>query len=121
LLPKYTLGQPHLGPADINTYIQNQAPLHGNNYRIPHGADLVPQVPPHGLLGGWDHFYPEYFINKIDGMPSISDIAVVTGTLYSEAGNEGHDASATDILEGVPQHRNYFGAITSCVEIFSSS
>ena len=113
---KYTFGQPHLGLVDINTYVQSQSPTQGVNYRVTHAADLVPQVPPHAL-GGWDHYYPEYWITKVNGMPATVDIAQVTGSLYVTSGNEGDPATFLEILEGVPQHRYYLGAITSCVSM----
>lgn len=59
----YSYGQPHVGDSDISDYIQSQSPNNGNNFRITHTNDVVPQLPLHGAMpywGAWDHFYPEY-------------------------------------------------------------
>ncbi|CZR53089.1 uncharacterized protein PAC_02967 [Phialocephala subalpina] len=55
----YTYGQPHLGSIDVSNYIQSPSPTHGNNYRIAHTNDVIPQLPEHDW-DNWDHFYPEF-------------------------------------------------------------
>ncbi|KAE8445677.1 hypothetical protein EG329_012975 [Mollisiaceae sp. DMI_Dod_QoI] len=112
----YTFGQPHLGSVDISNYIQNQAPTQGNNYRITHYNDVVPQLPEHDW-GNWDHFYPEFWIKRDSGTVQTSDMKIVTGRLYETGGNEGDKSGwglAFDIIEGLPAHYTYFGAISGC-------
>ncbi|RDL39227.1 uncharacterized protein BP5553_03567 [Venustampulla echinocandica] len=114
--PKYTFGQPHIGTVDINNYIQSQAPAKGNNYRVTHFNDIVPQLPPH-FLGDWDHFYPEFWINLKSGNVGATNVKVVQGSLYSTAGNEGATTGRgiiADIIAGIPAHDDYFGEVSTC-------
>jgi len=107
---KYTFGQPHVGSADINNYIQNQAPAQGSNYRATHTTDVVPQLPEHDWAPIWDHYYPEYWVNTNTVPVPATKITVVTGSLYETDGNEGTDNPFT----GIEAHSLYFGAISSC-------
>ena len=59
---KLAFGRLHQGPgkfgnADISNYIQGQAPAKGNNYRVTHFNDVVPQLPEHTWGNdAWDYY-----------------------------------------------------------------
>ena len=107
---KYTFGQPHVGNADINNYIQNQAPTQGNNYRATHTTDVVPQLPEYDWAPGWYHYYPEFWVDTDTVPVPANDITVVTGSLYETGGNEGD----INYFTGIAAQSLYFGAISSC-------
>jgi hypothetical protein len=85
---------------------------------VTHWNDIVPQLPEHDWPGGWDHYYPEYWVDIDLGTITTSDIKVVTGSLYETGGNEGKTSGwgfLVDIIEGAAAHtNNYFGAISAC-------
>jgi len=107
----YSYGQPRLGSVDISLYISNQAPALGNNYRITHFDDEVPQLPPHIPEDDpWDHLAPEYWItvNGTFTTPvTTSQIDIITESLFTTNGNSGTDGE-------VSGHYNYFGPISAC-------
>jgi hypothetical protein len=106
-----------VGGADINNYIQSQAPSKGNNYRITHINDIVPQIPPHDWFPGWDHFYPEYWVDTNTVPVPSASIKVVTGSLYEKGGNEGATGILGvigNVIKGIPAHHSYFGPIDGC-------
>ncbi|KAH8670106.1 Alpha/Beta hydrolase protein [Tricladium varicosporioides] len=107
----FTYGQPRLGFDEVSNYITNQAPEKGNNFRVTHTDDIVPQLPQH-KLGGWDHFSPEFHI-KTNRLPIESqDIEQYIG-LFNESGNAG--TSWPLGLTAVTQtHTHYFGNISAC-------
>jgi len=112
----YTFGQPHIGTADISNFIQSQAPALGTNNRVTHFNDIVPKIPDH-KLGGWGHFYPEYFITIDEGIQTAANIQVVNGKVFTEAGNEGTESKfgpIGEIVEGLSAHGEYFGEISAC-------
>ncbi|CAG8978273.1 hypothetical protein HYALB_00010225 [Hymenoscyphus albidus] len=113
----YTYGQPHLGTQDLSLSIQNQAPKLGNNFRVTHFDDAVPKLPPH-KFGGWDHYFPEFFIDKNKGTPDASSLRRVDATLFTKDGNEGAGKSKFGalgrLLGGVDAHKLYFGPISKC-------
>jgi hypothetical protein len=90
------------------------------NYRLTHYNDVVPQLPEHTWLNdGWDHYYPEFWINKKDGTTAAaSDMKVITGSLFETGGNEGMNSKLGfigDVAEGgVTAHGQYLFAISSC-------
>lgn len=116
----YTFGQPKVGDADISNYIQSQSPAQGTNYRVTHYNDVVPQLPEHDWENdGWDHYYPEFWINKEDGTSvAVSDMEEIDGSLFETGGNEGMNSVlgfAGVIAEGgITAHYEYFGNISSC-------
>lgn len=117
---QYTFGQPKLGNADISNFIQDQAPSQGNNFRVTHFNDVVPKLPKHSWGGNaWDHYYPEFWINKEDGIVvATSDMKVVEGRLFETGGNEGTRSSFGffgDLIKGgLAAHKDYFLKISSC-------
>ncbi|KUJ18390.1 alpha/beta-hydrolase [Mollisia scopiformis] len=118
IVDMYTFGQPSVGAVDVSNYIENQAPAQGNNYRVTHYNDVVPQLPEHNLdWGTWDHYYPEFWISRQNGTVQASDMLVVTGRLYETGGNEGDKTGlgvVVDLIEGLPAHYVYFNPISGC-------
>lgn len=117
---QYTFGQPKLGNADISNFVQGQAPSLGNNFRVTHFNDVVPQLPEHSWNNtSWDHYYPEFWINLKDGAPTTSDMVVVTGSLFETGGNEGTGdgffGPVGDVAKGgLVAHGLYFQKIAGC-------
>lgn len=79
----------------------------------------MPQLPEHTWgNNAWDHYYPEFWINKDQGTVSTSDMKVVDATLFSKAGNEGTNSAFSLVGElfegGVAAHGLYFGKISGC-------
>lgn len=114
---QYNYGQPHVGNADINNYIQSQAPDLGNNFRVTHTNDVVPQIPPHEWIPAWDHYYPEFWIDT-DTIPvPAASMEVIDGSLFETSGNEGDTSGwglLVDVIEGAGAHNTYFGPIDGC-------
>jgi hypothetical protein len=84
----YTYGAPRVGNEEFANFVSRQA---GGHYRITHGADPVPKVPPFAF--GYRHTTPEYWLNGGSSRTidyGIRDIKVCTGTL-SFACNNGPD------------------------------
>ena len=114
---QYTYGQPRLGSRDISLYIQSQAPSRGNNFRVTHTNDIVPQIPPRDLEPEWDHYFPEFWIFTDTVPVPENDIKRVDGSLTSTAGNEGDTSGlgfVVDVLTGIKAHSTYFGPISAC-------
>ncbi|KAL3422290.1 lipase [Phlyctema vagabunda] len=108
----YTYGQPRIGSADISNYITHQAPSKGRNYRVTDWNDLVPQLPAHDPAedAEWDHFGPEYWINKDGTSVHAADIHVIDTPLYSSEGNSKFFPFGWSIAT----HKLYFGQISAC-------
>lgn len=108
---QYTYGQPRLGFEGVSNYITNQTPEKGNNFRVTHINDIVPQLPQH-KAGGWDHFSPEYHIETTE-VPVDGQVITEYNGLFNESGNAGTDWP--DSVDGLKNaHTKYFGNITDC-------
>ncbi|KAF5021977.1 hypothetical protein F66182_5968 [Fusarium sp. NRRL 66182] len=87
----YTFGAPRLGNAQLSAFISNQP---GGEYRLTHGKDPVPRLPP--LVFGYRHTSPEYWLaaNKVDY--TVRDIRVCEGpaNLMCNGGTLGLDIDA---------------------------
>ena len=106
-----------MGGADISRYIQSQAPEKGENYRLTHTNDIVPQLPPHNWYPEWDHYFPEYWIHTETVPVVASAISVINGDLYVDGGNAVANSGwgpLFDLIEGIHAHSKYFGAISAC-------
>jgi Lipase (class 3) len=100
---KYTYGAPQIGQQQFADYVGRQP---GGNFRVTHTDDIVPKLP--GLLIGYRHFSPEYFITSGNNVPvTTRDITVITGTPWY-AGNQGTLTSSTEA------HSWYFNRIAAC-------
>lgn len=101
----YTFGSPRVGNAALTNFITNQA---GAEYRVTHGADPVPRLPP--AIFGYRHTSPEYWLsggnsNKIDYV--LGDIKICEGALnlFCNGGTLGLDIGA---------HLKYFQDTSAC-------
>ncbi|KAF1808669.1 alpha/beta-hydrolase [Eremomyces bilateralis CBS 781.70] len=103
----YTFGAPRVGDSSLSTFISNQP---GGNYRLTHGSDLIPQLPP--LLFGYRHISPEYFISSGQNIvPTPKDITIYSGD-WNLSGNTGK------LPGNVVAHQWYFNRIASCASGF---
>ncbi|KAE8454100.1 hypothetical protein EG329_005023 [Mollisiaceae sp. DMI_Dod_QoI] len=68
-LDTYTFGSPRVGNTAFATFVTNQSPFLGNNYRMTHLNDPVPQLPPTWI--GYEHTSPEYLLS--DGTDATDD------------------------------------------------
>lgn len=99
----YTYGAPQTGKQTFADYVSRQA---GGNYRVTHTDDIVPKLP--GLVFGYRHIGPEYFITSANNAPvTIRDIRVIPGQPLF-AGNQATLTSSTDA------HSWYFNGIAAC-------
>jgi predicted lipase len=103
----YTYGQPRVGNPALSTFVVNQTPHLGENFRITHGNDPIPQLPPMGpsplstWVGPYDHISPEYFIPS--GVGNDGNITILEGD-RNVKGNAGYRNKFPNILP----HLQYF-------------
>ncbi|KAF2643139.1 alpha/beta-hydrolase [Massarina eburnea CBS 473.64] len=98
----YTYGAPRIADSTLSSYITKQ----GNNYRVTHYNDIVPQVPP--MFMDFVHISPEYYI-ETHNFKSVDagNIKVLEGEKNTN-GNAGH------MLPDVLAHLWYFNGISNC-------
>jgi hypothetical protein len=83
-----------------------QAPALGNNYRVTHLNDAVPQLPP--MWFGYQHISPEYYISADTGKNvSLTNITVLPG-YENPLGNYQWNRMS------VNAHGWYFNPISAC-------
>ena len=100
----YTYGAPRIAGKTLSDYITNQNK--GGNFRVTHGADPVPRLPP--LLLGFVHISPEYWITApTNVVPTPADITRFDGSINLR-GNSGQTRFDTEA------HGWYFGDVSSC-------
>lgn len=109
---QYTYGSPMVGNAAFVTYVTNQ-PLTqgaGQNYRVTHQNDLVPNLP--GYSFDYRHVSPQYWITSPDNITvTTSDINVSSG-IEDEMGDY---YSLLEIFEtSNAAHSWYFNHIDVC-------
>ncbi|MCJ1257695.1 hypothetical protein MMC24_005521 [Lignoscripta atroalba] len=100
--PQYTFGSPRIGNTHTATFLSLQSAL---SYRVTSVDDPVPRLP--GVILGYMHTSPEYWISKHPDNPTAHDIHALTG-YYNSKGNSG-----THWWKG-ESHRHYFGHMTLC-------
>lgn len=101
----YTYGSPRVGNSDFANYISTQS---GSHYRITHGSDPVPRLPP--ALLGFRHTTPEYWIAAgaaNDGVWAADEVSVCTGT-------SNLSCNGGTILLDIDAHLNYFQSLGGC-------
>jgi len=87
LTEQYSFGQPRAGNAQFSEFISKQ----GNNFRITHGNDMVPKMPPEMMI--YKHISPEYYIS--DGLGNkAKTYQIVEGNSNSWKGNGGTYSSS---------------------------
>ena len=82
-------------------YLTDQSP----SYRVTATKDPVPRQP--GVVLGYMHTSPEYWITRNPDNPRASEINVLTG-YYNDHGNSGTH------WWFFKYHKHYFGPISSC-------
>lgn len=101
----YTYGAPRVGNEEFANFVSRQP---GGHFRITHGADPVPKVPPFAF--GYRHTTPEYWLNGGSSRTidyGIRDIKVCTGTLSFGCNN------GLDIPDAV-SHMYYINSMGGC-------
>lgn len=98
----YSYGSPRVGDNDFATFVTQQA---GGEYRVTHGDDPVPRLPP--IVFGYRHTAPEYWLKANTTTYTVNDITVCEGTanIKCNGGTLGLDIDA---------HSEYFRATSAC-------
>ena len=99
---QYTFGSPRIGDETTAVFLTSQS---SKSFRITASNDPVPRIP--GVILGYKHMSPEYWMKKNIDNPSTEDFVVLTGT-YNTDGNSGKHWLHTHA------HGRYFGQITKC-------
>ncbi|CAI6335598.1 unnamed protein product [Periconia digitata] len=98
----YSYGSPRIAGHELSEFITKQ----GDNYRVTHYNDIVPDVPKIGM--GYEHVSPEYHIEEATGVPVLpKHINIFEGTRSLE-GNARH------MWMTVNAHMWYFNWISAC-------
>lgn len=106
----YTFGSPRVGNSAFATFVTNQAPGLGQNYRMTHFNDPVPQIPP--IWVGYEHTSPEYWLS--DGTDT-TDLYLPTDVVVCEGiGNTDCNAGKGLIPIDGTSHSHYLGLIDGC-------
>lgn len=109
----YTYGSPRVGNQGFVDFVAAQE---GNEFRVTHFDDPVPQVPPSlDLLGGYRHLSPEYWL-EIEGGGNFSAEAVTLADFKVCVGSDNEDCNASTGTSAfdVAAHRWYFRNISAC-------
>lgn len=103
---KYSYGSPRVVNEELSEHITAQAPTLGNNYRVTHLNDAVPQLPPTWF--GYKHVSPEYYISADTGKNvSLSSITALPG-FENAMGNYQWNRMS------VNAHGWYFNPVSAC-------
>ncbi|KAF2092227.1 alpha/beta-hydrolase [Saccharata proteae CBS 121410] len=101
----YTYGSPRVGDLNISNHITKQ----GQNWRITHYNDPVPQLPP--IILGFVHVSPEYWITSGNNATvTAEDIKGPINGSVNFSGNTGK------VSLDIDAHLWYFNRIASCYE-----
>lgn len=106
----YTYGSPRVGNAAFAVFVTDQSPDLGNNYRMTHYNDPVPQIPPEWV--DYEHTSPEYWLATGPDTReeySVQDIIVCEGI-----GNDSCNAGTGLIPTDGTSHSYYLGQIDVC-------
>jgi hypothetical protein len=103
----YTYGSPRVGNTAFATFVTDQAPELGRNYRMTHVNDPVPQLPPTWI--GYEHTSPEYWL--ANGTDTTDDYSAGDVVLCEGVGNESCNAGTGLVPVDGTAHDHYLGAI----------
>jgi hypothetical protein len=106
----YTYGSPRVGNTVFATFVTNQAPKLGGNYRMTHVNDPVPQLPPTWI--GYEHTSPEYWL--ANGTDTADDYSAGDVVVCEGVGNESCNAGTGLVPIDGTAHDHYLGAIDTC-------
>jgi hypothetical protein len=106
----YTFGSPRVGNTAFTTFVTNQAPSLGHNYRMTHLDDPVPQIPPTWI--GYEHTSPEYWLS--DGTDTTDDYLPSDVVVCEGIGNTDCNAGEGLIPIDGTSHSHYLGLIDGC-------
>ncbi|KAE9368372.1 alpha/beta-hydrolase, partial [Stipitochalara longipes BDJ] len=106
----YTYGSPRVGNTAFATFVTSQAPEFGENYRMTHENDPVPQLPPTWI--DYEHTSPEYWLtNGTD----TSDVYARSNIVVCEGiGNAECNAGTGLVPIDGTAHNHYLGLISAC-------
>lgn len=106
----YTFGSPRVGNTAFATFVTSQAPLLGQNYRMTHENDPVPQLPPTRV--DYEHTSPEYWLT---GGTDTTDVYAASGIVVCEGiGNDECNAGTGLVPIDGTAHNHYLGLISTC-------
>lgn len=101
----YSYGAPRIGNSVFVDYLSSQS---GSHFRVTHGSDPVPRLPPAFL--GFRHTTPEYWIASNagdDGVWGSNEISVCTGTVNLSC-------NGGTVLLDIIAHLTYFQSVGGC-------
>lgn len=111
----YTFGSPRVGNTAFATFVTDQSPTLGNNYRMTHLNDPVPQLPPTWI--GYQHTSPEYWLS--DGTDTTNDYEASDVVVCEGVGNADCNAGEGLVPIDGTSHSHYLGLIDGCQGSFS--
>ncbi|KAJ5549691.1 hypothetical protein N7535_002372 [Penicillium sp. DV-2018c] len=109
----WTFGSPKPGNKKLAEFITNQQPPN-SVYRATHAADLIPKIPPTGVIFDWSQPSPEFWIDQESGQQVTTAVVKRIEGINSREGNEG--TALTLPIWPNPDHAWYFGNISVCVD-----
>lgn len=110
LVDTYTFGSPRVGNTAFASFVTDQAPSLGQNYRMTHLNDPVPQIPPSWI--GYEHTSPEYWLS--DGTDTTDDYQPSDVVVCEGLGNDDCNAGEGLIPIDGTSHSHYLGLIDGC-------
>ncbi|KAJ5129151.1 uncharacterized protein N7515_005190 [Penicillium bovifimosum] len=112
-LDMWTFGSPKPGNKKLAEFITSQQPP-DSVYRVTHAADLVPKIPPTGIIFDWSQPSPEYWIDQETGQQVTTAVVKRIEGINSKEGNEGTAPSSP--IWPSPDHGWYFGNLSVCAD-----
>lgn len=111
----YTYGSPRVGNEAFAEFVTSQSPAQGENFRMTHVNDPVPQLPPTWV--GYQHTSPEYWLSG--GNATTEDYGAQDVVVCEGVGNEGCNAGTGLVPIDGEAHNHYLGLIDACSGPFS--
>jgi hypothetical protein len=106
----YTFGSPRVGNAAFAIFVTSQSPQLGENYRMTHENDPVPQLSPTWI--GYQHTSPEYWLTN--GTDTTDVYAADEVVVCEGIGNEECNAGTGLVPIDGTAHDHYLGDISAC-------
>lgn len=106
----YTFGSPRIGNTALATFVTDQSQSLGQNFRMTHYNDPVPQIPPTWI--GYEHTSPEYWLSN--GIDTTDDYAASDVVVCEGIGNTDCNAGEGLIPIDGTSHSHYLGLVDGC-------
>ncbi len=106
----YTFGSQRVGNAAFASFVISQSPSLGENFRMRHLNDSVPQLPPSWM--DYEHTSPEYWLS--DRTDTTDDYNSTDVVICTGLGNADCNAGTGLIPIDGTAHSHYLGGIDLC-------